>query len=215
MRAADDGDGDGEGYGEGGASKRAKLVSKASPADGGKAAASGGKKGFSLVPPPGYVCNACHCTGHWLELCPRRKEYRKGAPPSGYVCVKCNQAGHWVHNCTSAPKGGWKSHSAAEGRSQEVESLVVGPNAREIGDEIAEALEEDAPEVIMLLHRCVQAIGEATSRQLLVQTWQVEASGGLLTTDGTNRRRTPGGVFFWLVKQKASSEDRQRIFSRA
>ena len=108
--------------------------------------------------------------------------------------------------------------------TQQMKSLgQLDPDARRergqalnrLKDEIAEALEEDAPEVIMLLHRCVQAIGEATSRQLLVQTWQVEASGGLLTTDGTNRRRTPGGVFFWLVKQKASSEDRQRIFSRA
>ena len=172
----------------------------------------GGEKRYG-APPEGYVCNACHSTGHWLEQCPRLGEYRKGAPPAGYVCVKCNQAGHWVHNCTSAPKGGWKENSAADGRSQEVETLVVGPEAREIGEDIAEALEEDLPEVVQLLQRAVQAVGEATSRQLLVQTWQVEASGGLLTTDGTNRRRTPGGVFFWLVKQKASAEDRARIFA--
>ena len=167
------------------------------------------------VPAPGYVCNACHGVGHWLEQCPRYEEYRQGAPPAGYVCIKCNQAGHWVHKCTAAPKGGWKEHSAADGRNQELESLVVGPLAREIGEEIAEALEEDLPEVVSLVQRCVQALGEATSRQLLVQTWQVEASGGLLTTDGSNRRRTPGGVFFWLVKQKASPEDRVRIFATA
>lgn len=208
QEAASDGT---AGEGAAGASSEGGPAKRAKPAN---AKAASEKKGFSPVPPPGYVCNACHSTGHWLEQCPRRDEYRKGAPPTGYVCVKCNQAGHWVHNCTAAPKGGWKEHSAADGRSQAVESLVVGPAAREVGDEIAEALEEEAPEVVSLMHRCVEALGEAACRQLLVQTWQVEASGGLLTTDGSNRRRTPGGVFFWLVKQKASAEDRARIFSR-
>ena len=187
-------------------SKRAKHDGK------GKSPQGGSEKRYG-PPPDGYVCNACHATGHWLEQCPRFNDYRKGAPPPGYVCVKCNQAGHWVHYCSSAPKGGWKEHSAADGRSQESEALIVLPEAREIGDEIAEALEEDLPEVVTLLHRCVQALGEAVSRQLLVQTWQVEASGGLLTTDGTNRKRTPGGTFFWLVKQKASADDRARIFA--
>ena len=49
--------------------------------------------------------------------------------------------------------------------------------------------------------------------QLLVQTWQVEEGGGLLTTDGTNRRRTQGGVFLWLVKQRLSEVERAKVFS--
>ena len=53
------------------------------------------------------------------------------------------------------------------------------------------------------------------ARALLVQTWQVEETGGLLTTDGTNRRRTAGGVFFWLVKQRVNAAQRSKIFHRS
>ena len=60
--------------------------------------------------------------------------------------------------------------------------------------------------------KCVQVMGEAECRELVVQTWQTENAGGMLTTDGTNRRRTPGGVFFWLVKQKVTPADRARLF---
>ena len=53
---------------------------------------------------------------------------------------------------------------------------------------------------------------EEASRELLVQAWQIEEVGGLLTTDGTNVRRTPGGVFFWLVKQRATAAQRAQIW---
>ena len=133
-------------------------------------------------------------------------------PPAGYVCKKCNQAGHWVHNC-NASTGQWREHSAQ--RPPEYGGagrVVVGLDARDVGEEIAENLEEDAPEVVELICRCVQLLGEDAARQLVVQTWHVEHGGGLLTLDGTNRRRTPGGAFFWLVKQRTSPVERARLF---
>jgi len=44
----------------------------------------------------------------------------------------------------------------------------------------------------------VRALVRTQSRQLLEQTWQIEANGGLMLPDHS-RRRTPGGVFFHLA----------------
>ena len=157
------------------------------------------------------MCNACYAVAdHWLEQCPRYQEYRDGPPPPNYVCRRCNQAGHWQHNCMASSR--FKSHTAAEGRSAEDESLVVSAEAREVGEDLAESLEEEGPEVISTLQRAVQLLGEEACRTLLVQTWQIEDAGGLLTLDGSNRRRTPGGVFLWLVKQQLGNEQRAALF---
>ena len=174
--------------------------------------ADGKKRGFG-PPAAGYVCKACNQPGHWLELCPRYEEYKAGPPPPGYVCARCSQAGHWVHNCAAAT-GKYREHSAARPQEEVGPDVVVSADARDVGAELAENLEEDAPEVVALLCKCVQLLGEAEARQLVVQTWQTENAGGLLTQDGSNRRRTPGGVFLWLVKQKLSSVDRARLFRR-
>ena len=40
-------------------------------------------------------------------------------------------------------------------------------------------------------------------------------NGGLLRTDGSGQRRTPGGVFLWLVKQQATPEQRARVWPKA
>lgn len=47
---------------------------------------------------------------------------------------------------------------------------------------------------------------------LLVQAWDVEEQGGLLRADGSGKRRTPGGVFLWLVKQQSTPEQRARVW---
>ena len=44
----------------------------------------------------------------------------------------------------------------------------------------------------------VRALGRTQSRQLLAQTLQIEANGGMMLPDNS-RRRTPGGVFFHLA----------------
>jgi len=50
-----------------------------------------------------------------------------------------------------------------------------------------------------LLHKVIQVIGEPMTRRIYGQAIDVEATGGLLTSNGS-RRRTAGGVFFHLVK---------------
>ena len=54
-------------------------------------------------------------------------------------------------------------------------------------------------------HRCVAILAEALT---------CEAEGGMRTTDGS-RRRSPGGVFLHLVRERATAEERAAIFRRA
>jgi hypothetical protein len=68
------------------------------------------------------------------------------------------------------------------------------------GHEIADRLGETSPQPVALIGRIVRRLGHVQAGALLDRTLAVEAEGGMLTSDGT-RRRTPGGVFFALVKQ--------------
>lgn len=77
-------------------------------------------------------------------------------------------------------------------------------------DILAEALQEpNRP----LLTKVLRTVGEDRCRALLADTLQCEANGGMLTRDGT-RRRTPGGVFFQLVKNHVTPQERRRLFPR-
>ena len=57
-------------------------------------------------------------------------------------------------------------------------------------------------------------LGPDYTAQLLAQTLEVEAQGGMLVRNGS-RRRTPGGVFFQLVRQQATRSQRDYLFPRA
>jgi hypothetical protein len=56
-------------------------------------------------------------------------------------------------------------------------------------------------------------MGLERTENLLQQTLVVEAQGGMLTDD-QKRRRTPGGVFFKLVKAQTTPTERKAIFPR-
>jgi hypothetical protein len=57
----------------------------------------------------------------------------------------------------------------------------------------------------------VQHLGVDAALALLQETLQVEAQGGLLVSSG-RRRRTPGGVFLYLAKQRLPGRDRRAVF---
>jgi hypothetical protein len=59
----------------------------------------------------------------------------------------------------------------------------------------------------------VAEIGVERARHFLAGTLAVEAEGGLLVERGT-RRRTPGGVFFYLVRNGVSPAERKRLWPR-
>ncbi len=60
----------------------------------------------------------------------------------------------------------------------------------------------------------VRVLGEDQSLKLLEETKQIEAKGGMMLPDNS-RKRSMGGVFFFLARQKLSQEDKLVIFRAA
>src|SRR5918997_7016950 len=79
------------------------------------------------------------------------------------------------------------------------------------GMRIANGLGEKEPGPRAQVARVVRVLGIERAQALFEQTLEVEAAGGMMLPDGS-RRRTPGGVFFKLVRDNASKEERSRIF---
>jgi hypothetical protein len=73
------------------------------------------------------------------------------------------------------------------------------PQRTEAVKTIACTLGETKPGVLSQLHVIVKKLGCAEALRLLAEAQHVEAGGGMLINDGS-RRRTPGGVFFALVR---------------
>jgi hypothetical protein len=84
---------------------------------------------------------------------------------------------------------------------------------RQAGMRIANALGEKEPGPRAQVGRVVRVLGIERAQALYEQTLEVEAAGGMMLPDGS-RRRTPGGVFFKLVRDSASKEERWKIFPR-
>ncbi len=82
---------------------------------------------------------------------------------------------------------------------------------------IAQALRERAPTPCGHIKRIVQCCGADQARAWLTTAQAIEANGGMLTHDGS-RRRTPGGVYFHLVRQELLAahrhDDLRHIFGR-
>lgn len=76
---------------------------------------------------------------------------------------------------------------------------------------IAEQLGEKDAIPLKQIGQIIEALGLERTMQLLAETLAIEAGGGLTTADGS-RRRSPGGVFFNLVRKELSREWKQRIF---
>ncbi len=76
---------------------------------------------------------------------------------------------------------------------------------------IAAELGETADVAQLLIKRIVRTLGEDRTRELVRHAQVVEEQGGMLLPDGS-RRRTLGGVFFKLAKERATPEERGRIW---
>jgi hypothetical protein len=75
---------------------------------------------------------------------------------------------------------------------------------------LVQALQESNKD---LLTKVLWTLGQDRCRAILAETLTCEANGGMLTKDGT-WRRTPGGVFFQLVKERATKQERRGLFPR-
>ena len=77
--------------------------------------------------------------------------------------------------------------------------------------QIAATLQEHDKIPLKQIRHIVHVLGLATTEAIVAEALHIEANGGMLTTDGT-RRRTLGGVFFFVVRTRISPEQRYKIF---
>jgi len=66
---------------------------------------------------------------------------------------------------------------------------------------------------VPLLWQVLAVLGPDHTAAVLAEALEVEAHGGMLVQNGT-RRRTPGGVFFQLVRQQVIRSQRDYLFPR-
>jgi len=78
---------------------------------------------------------------------------------------------------------------------------------------IAEQLGETGDEPTAQIYRAIKKLGIEQALALLQQTHEIEAAGGRTVSDGS-RRRTPGGVFFLLIKEHVPVETTKHIFKK-
>lgn len=79
--------------------------------------------------------------------------------------------------------------------------------------EIAAALNETEERSQALIARSVAALGIEAAQALRAETERIEAAGGLLTVDGS-RRRTPGGVYMFLLKQQLTEAGKKDVLKQ-
>jgi hypothetical protein len=79
---------------------------------------------------------------------------------------------------------------------------------------IAKALGESDEIPMGQIAGVVRVLGEEPSLKLLEETREIESKGGMMLPDNS-RRRSIGGVFFFLARQKLSQDDKLAIFRAA
>ena len=76
---------------------------------------------------------------------------------------------------------------------------------------VAKTLHEKNRYAIEHIERLIKHLGLDFVQKHVEETQRIESEGGLMIKNG-NRRRTPGGVFFYIVKEKLRPEQRTLIF---
>jgi hypothetical protein len=84
-------------------------------------------------------------------------------------------------------------------------------NDTQLARQIAETLGEREAQPFGQIRRILHTIGPERTHAFVTQALEVEAKGGMLLPDGS-RKRTLGGVFFRLVRDHVSEEERKAIW---
>src|SRR4051794_10337734 len=77
---------------------------------------------------------------------------------------------------------------------------------------IAKALGESDEGPLAQIQAVLTHLGEQSCLTLLAETEKIEKAGGLMRGDGSGRR-SPGGVFFFLARQRLPRDLRAAIFN--
>jgi hypothetical protein len=103
--------------------------------------------------------------------------------------------------CRAAPEGAFRSGNIIKIMASEATIQTI-----------SKALGEADEGPLAQIQAVVDALGEETSLSLLAETDRIEKAGGMERGDGKGRR-SPGGVFFYLARQKLPKEQRAAIFN--
>ncbi|XP_058975892.1 phosphorylated adapter RNA export protein-like [Musca domestica] len=103
------------------------------------------------------------------------------------------------------------SDSSYEPRLIEDLEEIEDRSAVEVAREMAKKLHEGKDDLIV---RIVEVLGLELPLKIFKETQRIEADGGMTIKNG-QRRRTPGGVFLFLIKhnETLSADDQKAIFS--
>lgn len=96
--------------------------------------------------------------------------------------------------------------SEVDSESKAQISPLVGEFAAQLGERDEQPLQQ--------IGRALEILGETPLRALIAEALAIEAGGGETVMSG-KRRRTPGGVFFRLVRERATGSQRRAIFPAA
>lgn len=112
--------------------------------------------------------------------------------------------------CGSEPEAKRSNIHARLGpiRCVKLERVDKDSPATEVAKEVCECLRERKYQLVC---DCIHYLGTAKVLELYHETAEIQENGGQITADGKTRR-TPGGVFFSLIKKYTSAEVRQKIF---
>ncbi|XP_033886833.3 phosphorylated adapter RNA export protein-like [Acipenser ruthenus] len=141
------------------------------------------------------------CGVEMSKLDEELEEYMQDSKKEGKVEEE-NWAGHHKRKRPAKERLGQKAEMDYKGRYE----ITEDDEEEKVTDEIAHRLREPKKD---LLERVVKSIGKKKAIELLMETSEVEQSGGLLTIDGS-RRRTPGGVYLNLLKNTPSITNKQK-----
>jgi hypothetical protein len=86
------------------------------------------------------------------------------------------------------------------------------PLTRQLVAQIAEVLGETERQPLHQIRCLIRVMGAELTQELLRETQAVEAAGGLFL-ERENRRRTPGGVFFFLARNRMIKPQRGKVFA--
>jgi len=102
-------------------------------------------------------------------------------------------------------------YNAAMSEQQSETRTIPNQELAEVTTTIVEHLGETEPAPISQIRRAVKVLGTDQALTLLNETLSIETQGGLMLPD-QSRRRTPGGVFFHLIRTTIPKKVRGRIF---
>src|SRR5258708_18569108 len=89
--------------------------------------------------------------------------------------------------------------------------MLMIDSPQTLADQIAQMLGESDPSPLQQIRLIVEHFGPEFAQALLAEVEEIEANGGMTTSNG-KRRRTPGGVYLYLARHRATTRDQRHIF---